>query len=239
MSEELAQAQIAAQQRVRERASEAVARAWTSLPSYDEDDVPAFLAVAVPAVIAAQRVAASLTNAFLARSVGRQPLQLDLARLIGPAIRNGTMPADVYRRPFVTTWTALKEGVAYEDAVARGRHRATSAAAMDVQLTMRQTLVNVGERDELILGYRRVPDPGACDFCRLIAGRRYTVDQLMPVHNHCGCGVDVITVANRGDFTGKPENDLSVTRDGVTAAVEEHGELGPLLVNGDDHFTRL
>jgi hypothetical protein len=239
MSEELTQAQIAAQQRVRERASQAVARAWTSLQSYDEDDVPVFLAVAVPAVIAAQRLAASLTNAFLARSVGRQPLPLDLARLIGPAIRNGATPAEVYRRPFVTTWTALGNGTQYEDAVAEGLHRATSTAEMDVQLTMRQTLVDVGQRDELILGYQRVPDPGACDFCRLIAGQRYTIEQLIPVHNHCGCGVDVITAANRGDFTGNPENDLSVTRDGVTAAVEEHGELGPLLVNGDDHFTRL
>jgi hypothetical protein len=59
----------------------------------------------------------------------------------------------------------------------------------------------------------------------------------MPVHNRCGCGVDVITAANRGQFTGKPSNDLSVTRDGVTAAVREHGELGPVLVNGAHHFS--
>lgn len=65
----------------------------------------------------------------------------------------------------------------------------------------------------------------------------YTANGIV-THN-CGCGVDVITEANRGDFTGKPENDLSATRDGMTAAVEEHGELGPLLVNGDQHFTNL
>jgi hypothetical protein len=106
-----------------------------------------------------------------------------------------------------------------------------------VQLAMRQTLVDIGDQDDLILGYQRVPDTGACAFCRLVAGQRYRTNQLMPIHAHCGCGVDVITAANRADFTGKAANDLSVTRDGVTAEVREHGELGPVLVDGQHEFT--
>lgn len=233
-------AHIAQQQRLRDQVTAQVAAAWAALPSYDEGDVATFLAAALPVVLAAQRAAVLLTNAFLGLRLGRGPAEIDPDRLIGPHLRNGTEPSDVYRRPFVTTWSKLKEGTGWEDAVKAGGDRATSAAATDCQLAMRETLREVGEKDDLILGFQRVPDPGACDFCRLVAGQRYTTGQLMPIHNHCGCGVDVITEANRGDFTGDPEHDLSVSReDGLTAAVEEHGELGPVLVDGAHAFTAL
>jgi hypothetical protein len=230
-----AEAHIVAQARLREITVQAVKRTWENLPNYDEESVGPFLALVVPLVLAAQRQSAALTNAFLARALGRQPLGIDVSRVIGAAIRNGTTPDIVYRRPFVTTWTALRDHTPYATAVNAGMARASSSAAMDVQNTMRHTLRLVGGTDTDILGYRRVPDADACAFCRLIAGRRYLTDQLLEVHPHCGCGVGVITAANRGDFTGKRENDLAI--EGV--AVAEHGELGPLLVSPTDHFTSL
>lgn len=237
-AQQAVEAHIEAQRRLRARAAAAIAAAWSALPSYDETDVPAFLARAVPVTTAAQHTSVALTAAFLARRLRSQPASVPAAAILAQ-VRNGTPPADVYRRPFVTVWSALKDGKLYEDAAAAGLARASSTAEMDVQLAMRQTLVTVGQVDERILGYQRVPDAGACEFCRLIAGQRYTTDQLMPVHNRCGCGVDVITADNRGDFTGKPENDLSATGDGISTAVVDHGELGPLVVNGADHFTAL
>lgn len=234
----LAEAHIEAQAAVRTAAADWVGTAWQRLPGYDEKDVNAFLALVVPLITAAQHRSIGLTNAFIARVLGRLPVGVDVAGILA-SIRGGVSPEEVYRRPFVTVWTALKAGTDWEAAVAQGLARATSTAATDVQLAMRQALVDIGETDDDILGYRRVPDASACDFCRLVAGQRYTTKQLMPIHNHCGCGVDVITVANRGDFTGNPENDLSVTRDGVTAEVREHGELGPVLVSGDHDFTQL
>jgi hypothetical protein len=237
----LVDAQIAAQARLRAASAAAIAAAWTALPSYNESDVSAFLASAVPITTAAQQASIQLTNAYLARSLGVRPVAIDTGKIL-EQVRNGTTPAEVYRRPFVTVWSALKDSTDYQQAVADGLHRATSAVETDVQLAMRQTLVAVAEQHTTILGYRRVPDPGACAFCVLVSGQRYLTDQLMPIHPHCGCGVDVITTENRGDFTGKASNDLqipAVTRDGVTAAVEHHGELGPLLVDGSQNFTRL
>lgn len=237
MSTALVQGHIDAQAQLRAATALAVEQAWTGLGAYNQEDVARFLAVALPAVAGGQRAAAAVTNAFLAQTIGRAPLPLDVANLIGAAARLGTDPGTVYRRPFVDVWSALKNGTPYDQAVDKGRVRAESAAVTDVQLAMRETLREVGTQDELILGYARVPDAGACAFCKLVAGQRYTVEDLLPIHPRCGCGVDPIVEENRGDFTGVRANDLSVTRDGVTAAVREHGELGPVLVNGDDAFT--
>lgn len=237
MSQALAKAHILAQERLRTIVATAVGQIWAGLRGYDEQNVDQWLSTVVPVVIAGERQSVSLTEAYLARSIGRPALGINPDQIIGAGIRAGADPAEVYRRPFVTVWSALKDGTAWEDAVGQGAARATSTAATDVQLTMRTTLRDVGESDDLIVGYSRVPDGGACDFCQAVSGQRYRTDQLMPIHNHCGCGVDVITRSNRREFTGKPENDLTVTRDGVTAAVREHGELGPVLTDGSQHFT--
>jgi hypothetical protein len=240
--QEAVAAHIAAQAALRTRAQERMTRIWQGLPAYDEANVPQFLAAAVPLDQAAARASVSITNAFLAKRLKTAPAAIDPSKVL-TQLRGGVSPTDVYRRPFVTVWSALKDGTSYADAVRAGGARATSTVAMDVQLAMRQTLVAVGGTSTKIVGYQRVPDPGACAFCTLIAGQRYHTDQLMPVHNHCGCGVDVITAENRGDFTGKRANDQAIPAtvgpDGTVAAIVDHGELGPLLVNGHDHFTAL
>lgn len=234
MSRQLAEAHIRAQKRLRDAAVRAVSTAWQQLPAYNEQDVPQFLNRAVPAVTAAQRQSALVTNAYLARAIRRPVAPLDVAAVTGPAVRAGTPPEEVYRRPFVTVWTSLKAGNQLEDAIAAGLARAAGSAAMDVQLTMRATLQDVGMREDRILGYARVPDGDACNFCQLISGQRYTTEDLLPVHNHCGCSVEVITAETRDQFFGVPENDVN-----DTVQVAEHGELGPLLVGADHHFTAL
>jgi hypothetical protein len=233
----LAEAHILLMAKLRGFTETAAATVWSSLPAHHHENVDEWLTKVLPIVSAAQRQSVHLTEAYLARALERQPIGVDVEKLIGAEVRNGAKPEDVYVRPFITVWADLKAGKALTDAVNAGLARATSTAAMDVQLSMRAALVSIGRADGGIVGYSRVPDAGACTFCHTCAGQRYTTDQLMPLHNHCGCGVEVITAANRGDFSGKPENDLSVVRDGVHAAVQEHGELGPVLVDGTQHFT--
>jgi hypothetical protein len=233
----LAEAHIVLQARLRGLTQNAVTSVWASLPAYNHQNVDEWLTKVLPIVTAAQRQSVHLTEAYLARALERQPVGVDVEKLIGDHVRNGAKPEDVYVRPFITTWSELKAGKELAAAVHAGLARATSTAATDVQLAMRASLVSIGQADGEILGYRRVPDAGACSFCQTVAGQRYLIQQLMPIHNHCGCGVEPITAANRGDFSGKHENDLSVVRDGVHAAVREHGELGPVLVDGTQHFT--
>ncbi len=234
MASQLATAHIEGQRRIRARAARAAQIAWESLSSYDEDDLRLWLTLILPLVLGSQRSGALLTNQFLARAVGRQPLPVPLPEVTGAAVRNGTDPRTVYTRPFVSVWSELKQGKQWNDAVAVGMDRATSAIQTDAQLSMRATLRVVGGKDDRILGYQRVPDADACPFCKMIAGRRYLKGDLLPVHPRCGCGVDVITQADRDEFFGALENDLDLPPE---VAIRQHGELGPVVVDARHRFT--
>lgn len=227
MSTALARAHITAQEQLRATARRGVEVIWGSLPAYDKRNVDEWLTRVVPLIAAAQRQSVLLTDAFLARALDRAPLGVDPGRLTGAAVRAGAAPAEVYRRPFVTVWAALKTEVAYDAAVAAGLARATSTAAMDVQLAMRATLTEVGQEDASITGYQRVADAGACEFCLSVDGARLTTADPMPLHNGCGCGVDVLTEP----FTP------SVPPDDV--AINGHGELGPVLGDPAHSFQSL
>lgn len=255
MSTELTRAHITAEERLRRAISQAVERVWRALPGYDERNVEDFLRLAVPVVNAGQRQSVALTEAYLARALGRRPLGVDPETVIGPAVRNGTPPEEVYRRPFVTVWTALKSGTEFAAAIDAGLERLTSTAETDVQLAMRGTLREVGQADPGIYGYERVPDGNACDLCLIASTQRYHVSDLMPIHNRCGCGVSVLTdpevgqVINRARYTDlkqrgaiqKITNERRAARakDAPTAAIAQHGELGPVLVDPSHDFTQL
>lgn len=216
----LAEAHIEAERRLRETLAAFVTRVWAGLGHYDRQDVGRFTSVVVPAVLAAQRASVAVTDAYLARALERQPVGLDPEALSGAGVRNGTPPEEVYARPFVTVWSALQRGDMWEQAVSAGAARAESSAQMDVALSMSHSLRAIGRADRSIAGWRRVPNPGACTFCRTVSTRLYHTSVLMPLHNRCGCGVEPVT-----DRSAPFVDDLS--GDGV--AVNQHGELGPVL----------
>lgn len=185
-------AHIEAERRLRAAASDAIGRAWRDLGSWNEKDVERFLRLAVPIVESAQRQSVAVTDAFLARAVGRSPIGVPFDD-VAPKLRNGVGPEEVYRRPFVELWSKLSDEVPWADAVDAAGARAMSSAATDVQLAMRQTLSDIGEQDAQIFGYERVPDGAACDLCLIASTQRYHTEDLMPIHNNCGCGVEPIT----------------------------------------------
>ncbi len=223
-SSPLADAQITAQERLRALVSRGVMLRWQGLPGYDEDDVDPFVSAVVPIVLAAQRQSVSLTDAYLARALGRAPLGVDAARIIG-GLRGDTTPDQTYRRPFVNVWTALAKGVPFEQAVAAGLARATATAAMDVQLAHRSALQAVQDADPRIQGWQRVADGGACDFCLALDGAFMKSADVMPLHNGCGCGLEPL------------EQEVTPTAAPDDVAVHEHGELGPMLGSPDHDFT--
>lgn len=225
MASALTLAHIEAERRLRESVRQEITRIWNGLPGHDRVNLDQWLSEVVPMVEAAQRSSVNLTQAYLARSRETQPVALDPLLLVGAAARNGTKPEEVYTRPFVTLWSELKEGKLWNEAAAMGLDRATSSAATDVQLSMRETLTRVGEVESRIVGYERVADSGACAFCQEVDGAFLLSGEPMPLHSGCGCGVEAIEGERRVP---------SPLPDGV--AIVQHGELGPVLVSPSDHF---
>lgn len=255
MSTDLENAQITAQARLRVITGSAVTAAWRSLPHYDEANVADWLKVVLPLILAAQRQSVALTRAYLTRALDGHAVNVDVAELVGAAVRNGTPPAEVYRRPFVTVWTELQQGTPWQQAVEHGLERATSTAAMDVQLSQTHTAAAVGRADQRITGWERVPDAGACDLCLIASTQRYHKADLMPIHNHCGCGVRPIVGGDDRQvvnpellaelkkagalrrITAQRQAAAAREASGIDVAVHEHGELGPVLTNAADNFT--
>ncbi len=222
---QLAQAHITAQERLRALIRNGVAQAWAGLPGYDERNVAQWLATVLPLVNAGQRQSVALTEAFLARALGGAPVGVDAAKVVA-GVRTGATPAEVYRRPFVTVWTALKAGDAFTAATRAGGDRATSAAVTDVQLAHRATLQAVQDAEPRIRGYRRVPDGGACAYCVALEGAIVRSADAAPLHPGCGCGFEPIVDASPRPASLPDE-----------VAVHEHGELGALVGAAGDNFT--
>lgn len=229
----LAAAHIEAERRLRVAMERSVTKAWNDLPAYNQENVDQFLSRVVPTIDAGRRQSVALTDAYLARAMKRQPLGID-PNEVSMSLRAGASVEEVYTRPLVTVWGKLQEGVQWKDAVAIGLERAASAAAMDMQLAMRQTAFDVGQADDGINGWQRVPDGNACDLCLIASTQRYSTQDLMPIHNHCGCGIEP-----SGDGRSAPPARPVIEGDGISVAVVDHGELGPVLVNAADHFTHI
>ncbi|HET7588606.1 MAG TPA: hypothetical protein VFK14_00250 [Solirubrobacterales bacterium] len=236
----LAEAHIEAERRLRLLTSQTVGDIWKSLPGYDRQNVDQWLSEVLPVVLGAERQSAALTEGYIARALDRLPEGVDVDALIGAALRNGVPPAEVYERPFVNVWTALKDGRSFADAVESGLARATSTAAMDVQLAMRSTASAVQAADPSIFGYTRVADATACSFCLEVDGTYVKSADAMPLHNRCGCGLEPQTEPHRGavllpDGTQIREHAYGPLNDNI--AIHLHGELGPVLTGAHDHFT--
>lgn len=224
MASQLTEVQIAAQERLRALVQRGVELRWQTLAGFDEEDVGPWLAAVVPLVLAAQRQSVTLTDAYLARTLQRQPLGLPVSVILG-ALRGGVSPQIVYRRPFVHVWTALSKGTPYEQAVAAGLAHAKSSAAMDVQLAHRAALQAVHEREPRIRGWRRAADADACPYCLKLDGAFVKSAEAMPMHPGCGCGLE----------PAEREPKESPLPTGV--AVHEHGEYGPTLADPSHDFT--
>lgn len=117
-----------------------------------------------------------------------------------------------------------------------------------------------------IVGYRRVlTGAKSCMFCAVVSTRKYHIEDLMPIHVHCDCTVAPIwgtrdpgKVINRALLDKLQQNTTRsdywrgggmvdehgnlVDKDGKRVApddvvkVEQHGELGPVLVDPHQHF---
>lgn len=235
-----------------------ITRLWQSLGTYRNAQMATFAQQAVPVVGGAQQNIAALTAAYLARHrqlhVGGpgRPVPVDVRRLTGAAVRNGTSPTQVYERPFHLVWRQLGEGTPPADAIQSGLDRAVQSALTDLQLTKVRTAHTVLAGDKAVAGYRRVLEGAhSCGLCVLASTQRYHRGDLLPVHPGCDCNVEpILGDTDPGQvideprlraayeaLAGQPPKDMNAARwtDHVVI-VHDHGELGPVLARKGASF---
>ena len=245
------------------RRVEAFARTmWGNAGSWRDSDIDRLVRLITPRVQAGQIRTAQLTAVYLASletiRTGQKVTPVPVDRELILTAR-GVPAEDVYRRPAVTMYTALAGGQPMADALQMGITRLTSLVATDHQLAKTHQA-----RSSLTAGgheYMRRTLTGRenCAMCAIASTQRYRVQELLPIHPGCDCGVDTLTGAGgqvldserlelihsaiSSQFGGTDRearlldggNDRSDFLDLIVT--QEHGEYGPTLAWRDQHFT--
>lgn len=171
----------AAIERIRIRTAAGLASVWDDQPGYDAANVASFARTAAPILEAAKTATATSSAGFYALILNTPPPGLDIARI--PAA------ADV-RQPFTATWHALSEGRPYDEAVRVGRSAMEAVGDSFVQSTARLTGDAVAETVDRTIRWRRVAEPGACDWCQERDGTVYpSAADGDYGHERCHCDV--------------------------------------------------
>lgn len=244
---------------LRVRVEGTLRRSWASLGSWNDADVDRLLAQVVPVVEAAQVQVAAITEVYLAELMSSLLGEGVAVAGVASGMTNlRPVPVDeVYRRPFVDHWTALKGGATFEVALGIGLNRLLRLGEDDLSLAHRRTALTVLSSEDRVTGFRRVVRPeiarsGSCGLCAAASTQIYKRDDLLPIHTRCNCDVMPIVRASSGQERdpGRRVNDADVAAiykaagstkgkdlKEVRLAVSEHGELGPVLRNAGDRFT--
>jgi hypothetical protein len=162
---------------------------------------------------------------------------------LDPAMVYGRV-ADGYR------WQTTMLGDSPDKAQAKAAVRIAAVAETDVTMAVRaQYQKTMGTQGAT--GWRRILHPelsqtGPCALCVVAADRVYKSEDLLPLHNRCVC--EVLPVYGRVDpgitLNGDDLAALYAATGGntreqlrrVSVVLTEHGELGPILVHGDQHY---
>lgn len=246
-------AHSAARARLTERATVAVTAEVARFTGwYDHDAITRMVGDLVRIVEAAQVGVARATDAFLARVT--TDLVAATVRPVGAVdvtgLRLGTTHAGAYGRLADQYRFGASEG--FGDAVLdRVVARARAMVRTDIQLAVRAQVARfIAASPAAVVGYRRLLRPeasseGACGLCVAASDRVYGRGDLMPLHTGCECGVAPMTATHDpGRSLNADELDEVYGQAGSTARddliktrfrVEEHGELGPVLVHADHH----
>lgn len=219
---------------IREGVSARIALAWNRFGGLTDADLEAFTRIVLPLASAAESTTVALVDAYVATLSKSAPLGLDPKDLTGKALR-GVDPAEVFARPVIEARAAISEGADYAGAMARGAARAKALAEVDVILSQRAAMNAVVDLSPRIVGYRRVLTGKSCPLCISASTRQYGPFMLMPIHNHCDCGVSPIYGSSD---PGATANAKHATPDRAVAyEVHQHGELGAVLTPKGESFT--
>lgn len=245
-------AEAAQQQKIRTALTATLVRLWRSLDPYRPADVADWSTGAGKATTAARVQSAGTADAYLVAVLSLLGVPSH-GRSTPPApLPRGIPLAEEWARPPAEFRYQRSLGVDEQGAAERALQRAETIGDLDLQTARRDAFRDRLVNAEDVTGWRRVVHPelsagGTCGLCIAASDRLYRTDELLPIHSRCACSIAPV-VGSQPD-AGHALNTESLQRlyaeAGGTAAaklkrtryrVVEHGELGPLLVNGQDAF---
>lgn len=219
---------------------------------YDPRQVDQFTREAARMVQTHRRLAAGATDAYLRRILNvldvpagppSTPVDRDPRGI--PATTEWARPVKEYRR-------ARLLGLENLEAQERALQRAGAMADIDLAMARRDAAGRRLAPIERVTGWRRIIHPelsrsGTCGLCIAAADRVYSKAELLPLHARCRCTVAPVIAgqADPGLNLNRSSLDALYEAAGGTAAgqlvriryqVEQHGEIGPWLVNAEHHF---
>jgi hypothetical protein len=222
---------------------------------YSSDAITAFTARIVRAVEAAQRQTAAVTDAYLSRVfsvlTGRPTRRLGPVDIGG--LRVGVTHQGAYGRLADQYRFEVSRGTLTPIARELVLERARVLAETDVDLAFRAQVDGYARSDGFkeLLGWRRVIHPelsagGSCGLCIAASERVYGRFELLPLHARCKCDVlPIVGDEDPGMRLNRADLKALYARAGSTSAgelkrtryrVEQHAELGPVLVDASHHF---
>lgn len=218
---------------------------------YDGDLVQAHSARSATIVESAQKTVRFQTLSYM-KFVYQQfddlpfPSEAEIDALNDEALDRLVSPLDEWNRPAEQFRYAKSTGSSDDEALQIALDRVEALGDLDLELAMRNEASRIVRATPKVTGYRRVIHPElseskqSCGLCIAASTRIYKKKELMPLHDHCNCGVMPIVgvedpghVFNEEDLTalyglsgGTGRQALSRVRYKIT----EHGEVGPYLV---------
>jgi len=218
---------------------------WSSLGTWDSADVERFVGRVIPILTGGQAMTARMTDVYISQLLSEMTGEnVPVAGLRTSDLKEmrGTPLMEVYRRPFVEMWTALKDGQLFEDAYQAGLNRVSELADDDLSLAYRKASTLAFEKQPAVKGYRRVVRPemskgGTCPLCHLASENRYHKSDLLPIHTHCRCAV--MPIVGKSDPASRlnAEDLGQLEKPTELPVVRNHGELGPILQVAGQHYT--
>lgn len=167
----------------------ALTRMFNGLGSWHRPAAQRFAAAAVPMVEGAQSALANLTSNYVA-SVASEALRRPVAPPPIPHTARARLrlkdPGEVYQRPFVEAYTALRDGDQLDQALGKARLRLREVAEGDMQLAYShsaQAAMQGLPEQQRPTGWRRVLQGSEnCAMCVLASTQRYHREELNPIH---------------------------------------------------------
>lgn len=261
--ERLTNAYMAQVTSVRDRVVAFASAMWAGSPALRDADIDRLVARIVPAVRAGQGQAATITNAYVERLAGLNGVPADRVPIDTAAVIDyrGVPAEEVYRRPAVATYTALREGKSFDAAREEGLNRLISIVATDIQQTRNRQARAAYSGSGFDYTIRVLSGAENCALCVIASTQRYLAKDLQPMHPGCDCGQRGIRASqdpgqiiapellelthaaieaklgatDRGARLLTGENPISDFLDLIVT--REHGELGPTLTWRSDRFT--